>query len=201
MTVIREDDVSLPDGTHLGMFDYSAIDGAKAAKQLLNAMNRGEYTLDEKSFKRDFLPVMLGEVELTESVLANFGDAWKAVAGSLQRCLGITRNGIYAYSVPPIFSAHGAVITQLNRMGSDGIRLNIEVLNAKMSRVADKNALSNAYSDIVFGKMPGLKINPEYVKMWQVVLKECGINSPIDVKAEDSKVVDIADMFEEGEDV
>jgi hypothetical protein len=200
MTVIKEE-VSLPEGTHLGMFDYSAIDGARAAKELLTAMNKGEYVLDEKSFKRDFLPILLGRVELTESILANFSDAWKAVAGSLQSCLGITRNGVYVYSVPPIFSAHGAVITQLNRMGSDGIRLNIEVLNAKMTRIIDRNALNTAYADIVFSKMPSIKINPEYLRMWQVVLKECGVTEPIDIKVEKSTVLDITDIFEEGEDV
>ena len=199
---MKDEDMLLPENTHLGMFDYTAIDGARAAKQVIEQMYEGNYSLDEKLFKRDFLPIMLGEVLLTDEVMGAFSEAWKAVAGALQSCLIITRNGKAVYSVPPIFSAHGAVLTDTSSMGADGIRLNIEVVQAYLSRYNDRNTAMNAYTGVVFNKLPNLKVNPTYLKMWENVLVQCGEGTLLKaVTMEAAKSNDISHMLEEGDDV
>lgn len=169
--------VEVPEGTRAGMYDPSAFDGANAAKELIHQLYAGLETaeLDEGLFRRDFLPILIGTVEMTNTLEVQFNNAWKAIAGSLQGSIRITRQGKYVYSVPPPISASSTVLSGGDSIGLNGIRMTVQSIVTQFQRVLNREARLEMYKQSVLSKMPAFVADPTYLEMWEIVLKENGI--------------------------
>lgn len=170
------DQMELPEGVTASMYDVSAFDGANAAHQVLHDLAQGRGDLEESLFRRDFLPILLKQVPMDDLITDRFYRAWIAIAGNLQAAIRITRNGEYAYTLPPLFSAFGS--TKCDRIESRDptLRQKLEMTQVQMDRVLNRGAQKAILEEAVFSVMPEFKVDPSHAKMWEIVLRENGIN-------------------------
>jgi hypothetical protein len=162
----------------------------EAMRELNKTLESDHARIDESTFKRLFLPLLLSEQEVDLR-------PWAAIAGHVGRCVDVYRGDTLLYTVPPLISHEG--LTSFNYGTHQSLQRRIQEAKLKIDvmPIREKEITIEALQDL----MPEAHYNPQHLTMWNNVLIANGLKPLTATNTKAKNNVADTNIFDGGEDI